>query len=123
MENKTSLCGHRDDSRYLSDDIQKCWNLQALLDFRIDAGDEVLKQHFEIAPCNATYRSKTIQNELIDCVATWIRQKLVHEVTEACFYSILVDETTDCSNREQLTLVFRFVDGENQIREEFFLIS
>ena len=31
-----------------------------MLDFRIDAGDEVLKQHFETAPCNAMYRSKTI---------------------------------------------------------------
>ena len=32
---------------------QKCGNFQALLDFIIDAGDEVLKQHFETAPCNA----------------------------------------------------------------------
>ena len=63
--------------------------------------------------------SKTIQNELIDCVGAWIRQQLFHEVAEARFFSILADETTDCSNREQLTLVFRFVDGENQIREEF----
>ena len=54
--------------------------------FKIDAGDVVLKQHFETAPRNATYRSKIIQNELIDCVATWIRQKLVDEVREARFF-------------------------------------
>ena len=53
-------------------------------------------------------------------MATWIRQKLVDEVREAHFFSILADETTDCSNKEQLTLVLRFVDGQNQIREEFF---
>ena len=63
-----SFRGHRDDSKYLSEDSQKCGN------FRIDAGDVVFKRHFERAPRNATYRSKTIQNELIDCVATWIRQ-------------------------------------------------
>ena len=53
-------------------------------------------------------------------MGAWIRQQLIREVAEARFFSILADETTDCSNREQLTLVFRFVDGENQIREEFF---
>lgn len=123
------LCGKqniplRDDPRYLSSDSShKCGNFQALLDFTIDAGDNVLKQHFETAPQNATYRSKTIQNELIDCVGAWIRQQLIREVAEACFFSILADETTDCSNREQLTLVFRFVDGENQIREDFYYIE
>ena len=115
-----SFRGHRDDSKYLNEDSQKCGNFQALLDFRIDAGDVILKQHFETAPRNATYRSKTIQNELIDCVATWIRQRLVDEAREARFFSILADETTDCSNREQLTLVLRYVDSQNQICEEFF---
>ena len=115
-----SFRGHRDDSKYLSVDNQKCGNFQALLDFRIDAGDVVLKEHFETAPRNATYRSKTTQNEMIDCVGNWIRQKLINEVKEASFFSILADETTDYSNKEQLILVIRFVDNDNQIREEFF---
>ena len=56
---------------------------------------------------------------MIDCIASWIRQKLVDEVSKAHFFSILADETTDCSNKEQLTLVIRFADNQNQIREEF----
>lgn len=32
---------------------------------------------------------------------------------------MLADETADCSYKEQLTLVVRFVDSEKQIREEF----
>ena len=114
-----SFRGHRDDSRYFNDDSGNSGNFQALLDFRIEAGDEILKEHFKSAPRNATYRSKTIQNELIDCIASWIRRKLVDEVSKACLFSILADETTDCSNKEQLTLVIRFADNQNQIREEF----
>ena len=45
----TPLRGHRDDSRYLSSDSShKCGNFQALLDFRTDVGDNVLKQHLKL---------------------------------------------------------------------------
>ena len=46
-----SLRGHRDDWSTLenSDDAYQAGNFHALLQFRIDAGDEVLKEHFETA--------------------------------------------------------------------------
>ena len=34
-------------------------------------------------------------------------------------FAILADESTDCSNKEQLALIIRFVDKKNEIREEF----
>ena len=34
-------------------------------------------------------------------------------------YSISADEATDCSNKEQMPFVVRFVDQDNNIREEF----
>ncbi|CAF4586495.1 unnamed protein product, partial [Didymodactylos carnosus] len=40
---------------------------RALLRYRVDAGDEMLKEHLISAPQNATYISKTTQNELINC--------------------------------------------------------
>ena len=61
------LRGHRDDSSYY--DQHDCGNFQALLGFRVDSSDEVLQNHFETAPRNATYRSKTTQNDLISCCA------------------------------------------------------
>ena len=61
------LCGHRDDAKYY--DTHDCVNFQAPLDFRMDSRDTVSKEHFKSAPRNATYRSKTIQNELISCIA------------------------------------------------------
>ena len=72
------LRGHRDDSSYY--DEKDCGNFQALLDFRVDSGDDVLKEHFATAPKNATYRSKTTQNDLIACAAACINEKIINEI-------------------------------------------
>jgi len=79
-------------------------NLQALLDFPIESGDAVLKKHFESAPKNATYKSKTIQNELIDLCGQQIRSNIVDRVKECGFFSIMADEVQDSGNHEQLLL-------------------
>ena len=39
---------------------------QAPFEFRIDSDDVKLKEHLENAPRNATYRTKTIQNEITE---------------------------------------------------------
>ena len=70
-------------------------------------------------PRNATYRSKTTQNQLIDICGELLSNTIVTEVKEAKFYSILADEATDCANIEQMSLVVRFVDTSASIREEF----
>lgn len=95
--------GHRDDSKYHGS--VECGNFQALLDFRVDSGDATLKEHFESAPRNATYRSKTTQNEMITCCADLVNEDMIKEIKECGIYSILVDEVTDCANKEQMPLV------------------
>ena len=52
---------------------------QALLEFRIDSGDQTLQHHLETAPRNATYISKTIQNEIITTVGAIIVNNLSQE--------------------------------------------
>ena len=47
-------------------------------------------------------------------------EQLVGKVKESRDYSILADEATDCSVKEQLALIFRFVNKENNIRGEFY---
>ena len=94
-------------------------NFLALLDFRMDAGDVVLADHFKTAPQNAQYHSPRIQNDLILCTGEWIRNKIIQEVKNAKFFSVCADEAADCSNKEQLPLVLRFVDATKSIREEF----
>ena len=100
-----SFCAHRDDSQY--HDTEDCGNFQALLDFRIDSSDEILKEHFSTALCNATLRSKATQNEIISCCSDFINEEIIDDIKAAKFYSILADEVSDCSNREQMPLVLR----------------
>jgi len=87
---------------------------------RIEAGDLQLKHHFEHGPKNASYRSPTIQNEIIDLCGGTLSEQIVAGVKEACAYSILADETADISGKEQLFIGLRFFDEKaNEIKEEF----
>ena len=114
-----SLRGHRDDSQCLTIDDNNPGNFQKLLEFRIDSGDKILETHLSTAPRNATYRSKTIQNELISCCGDYITSKIVVNIKEAGFFSIMADEATDSSNVEQLVLVIRYCQESVEIQEDF----
>ena len=59
----------------------------------------------KMVPKNATYKSKTTQNQLIDICGEMLTEKIVAEIKEAKFFSILADEATDCSNLEQMSVV------------------
>ncbi|XP_068703325.1 52 kDa repressor of the inhibitor of the protein kinase-like [Montipora foliosa] len=115
-QNNIPLRGKRDDN---PDDRNLQGNFQALLEFRIDSGDLKLKEHLENAPRNATYRSKTIQNEIIETVGNYISSKIIAEVKQSRMFSVMADEAADVSNKENLSLVLRYVDSSKNIREEF----
>ena len=114
-----ALRGHRDDAKHIADTSINSGNFQALLNFRVDSGDTVLREHFETAPKNATYRSKTIQNEIISCCQDYITDDVLDEIKASQFFAVIADEATDSSNKKQLAIFIRFVDAEGQIREEF----
>ena len=40
-------------------------------------------------------------------------------IKRAKFFPLITDEATDCSNKDQLAIVLRFVDESGQVREEF----
>lgn len=111
-----ALRGHNDDG-ILEDENTS--NFNALLKFRIDSGDTVLAEHLRSCPQGASYVSKTIQNRLIDILAGQILAILLEEIRGARIFSVLADEVTDCSNWEQLSIVLRFVDAKESIREDF----
>ena len=70
-------------------------SFQALLEFRIESGDEQLKDHFSAGQKNAHYHSRKIQNDLIAAVGKWIQQKLTQEIKAAKFFTVCADEGTD----------------------------
>ena len=61
---------------------------------------------------NATYTSKSSQNELLLCIKEFIQTKIIYEIKQQSigpYYGIQCDEVRDSSNWEQLGLVIRYV--------------
>lgn len=48
-------------------------NFLALLNFRIDSVDEIVKKKFSLAPKNAQYRAPSILNDFIVSTGEWIQ--------------------------------------------------
>ena len=114
------LRGHCDSSLDLERDLNASHgNFWSLLQFRVSAGDTTLRDHLEKAPRNAMYTSPDIQNQVIDILGDHVQQKILSKVRAAQFFTVMADEVTDCSNKEQLSLVIRYVSpDDHQIRED-----
>ena len=66
------------------------------------------------------YTSKSIQNELIAVIEQWIQKKLMQDLQKGSkIFSILADESADCSNQEQMALIIRYVNAHKEIQEVF----
>ncbi|KAK0142686.1 Zinc finger MYM-type protein 1 [Merluccius polli] len=81
--------------------------------------DRDLEVHLE----NATVfkgTSKTVQNELLDCMLSVLRDRIREEVKQSDYIAIQADETTDICAHCQLVLVLRYIDSHNNIQERFF---
>ena len=82
-----ALRGHRGESAtHIDDSEHNPGNFQSLLQFRLDAGDEMLREHFSTAGKNAQYTSPSVRNELIAATGQWIQEQLIREVKEAKFF-------------------------------------
>ena len=116
------LCGHRDSStdlEGLQSDSTNQGNFWALLNFRIHAGDTFLRDHLHTATRNALYTSPDIQNQLINNLGDQIRDTILNKIRRSLCYTLIVDEVTECSNKEQLCIVRRYVEPDTSyIRED-----
>ena len=85
-------------------------NFQELLKFRCESGDSCLRLHFEEDNKNATYHSKTIQNQLIQIMGDQILEGIIAKVQTAKFFAVSADEATDRGLQTQLTMTLHYVD-------------
>ena len=93
---------------HVEDGSQNSGNFLELLNFRAEAGDKVLQEHLQLAPHNATYKSASIQNELILIIGGWIQKEIVSSLQQGPgVFSVLADESRDCSNKEQMPIIVR----------------
>ncbi|XP_063349083.1 THAP domain containing 12b [Pelmatolapia mariae] len=94
-------------------------NFQALLDYRMNAGDEALKKRFEATAVNSEYLSVTQQSQLLDVCENTVREEMLMEVRESRFFSLVTGDLVDFANEKHLPLFLRFVNQQNVLREEF----
>ena len=62
--------------------------------------------------------SGDMQNDLIECIDSVVQDQMDEEVQQGTFLSVQVDETTDVSTNEQLSLIIR-LDKKDEVVERF----
>ncbi|XP_036416188.1 THAP domain containing 12b isoform X1 [Colossoma macropomum] len=92
---------------------------QALLENRINAGDEFLRGKFEATAVNEEYWPATQQRKLLDVCERCVREELLQEVRESRFFSLVTGELVEFSDGQHIPVFLRFVDQTNTLREEF----
>ena len=65
------------------------------------------------------YTSHDIQNECLQIMALQILREVSQRIRDSACYSILADECTDIANKEQFTIVIRWVGKDLQDHEDF----
>ena len=63
------------------------------------------------------YMSHQVVNEMITLMGNTVLHKLLSNIREACWFTIIADETGDISNHEQLAIAIRWVGSTYDIHE------
>lgn len=115
-----ALRGHKDDGDINNNEniTNNDGNFRQLLKYRAE-NDTLLAEHLTNAKSNATYISKTTQNEIIGaCGVEITNQIFLNRIQAAKFFSIIFDERTDISTISQLSLYISYV-YDNKRYEDF----
>ena len=64
--------------------------------------DHEFADYMEQSTRNCTYLSSRDQNDLIHSMAAVVTNRMVNEINGAGMFSIMMDETTDVSRKEQI---------------------
>ncbi|XP_039050969.1 zinc finger MYM-type protein 1-like [Hibiscus syriacus] len=72
----------------------------------------------EKAPKNNKLTSPNIQKDIVECFSKEIIKSICDEIGKDVF-AILVDESSDVSKKEQMTMVLRYVDRLEVVKERF----
>lgn len=91
-------------------------NFQALLEYRMNCGDEILKKRFDV---NKECCSSAQLRQLIEVCEKFIRSQVVAEVKQNVFFSLLTDDLVKISGEWYLPVFLRYVDQSNCQQERF----
>ena len=65
------------------------------------------------------YTHGSIQNECLRVLALTIQREILDNIQNAVFYTLIADEVTDCSNKEQFVIGLRHVDNDLTPHDDF----
>ena len=65
------------------------------------------------------YTAPDMQNEILKTMGLHVLRQVVESIRSAPFLTLMIDETTDISNKEQVVVCFRWVDSNLEPHEEF----
>ena len=67
------------------------------------------------------YISHDMQNDMLEAMAHKVPRNINSRLHSASLFTIMADETTDASNKEQVVIIFRYVDNNDFSVEEKFI--
>uniref|UniRef100_A0A8R7P617 DUF4371 domain-containing protein n=1 Tax=Triticum urartu TaxID=4572 RepID=A0A8R7P617_TRIUA len=96
-------------------------NFRELLDWYKDKKEDV-KEAFDKGPGNAQMICSDIQKDLATACAMEVTKVIKNDIGDKNF-SILIDEARDCSIKEQMAVIVRFLDDHGVLQERFLAIK
>ena len=82
--------------------------------------NEKISRHLETSTVFSGL-SNRIQNDIIEAVAEVVRTDIRKDINKASFVAVEVDETTDVTQKTQISVIFRYVCEASYIVMEAFL--
>lgn len=93
-------------------------NFLELMDLR--AKDcPLIEKVFKNKEKSYSYVHKDHQNDILNLCKSQIYNYIQNKIKESRYFSVMVDETQDISNHEQVAVVFRYIDNNLEIHESF----
>ena len=83
--------------------------------------DKAVQDMMQHGPKNALYISPDIQNDILQIMGDMVRSMICNRFQNAGFFTLMADESKDCSKREQFSIVFRYADVDTGTIYERFL--
>lgn len=94
-------------------------NFKELLHLLISTSPSEIQNQYEKIKNIFKGDSKSIQNEVIDCISDYLNEAVKNEMIDAIFFSLQVDDTTDLTQTSQCSVIVRFVNTEGILVERF----